>query len=105
MVQYSSGVSGNGANNVKIPSSLGGLSIAACFLSAGISFGVALFLIPRQVRIWLPQSWMTTISTSMTYKKLFVLVIMVLDDCIMNVILLCLFCCVGSASYGAATAV
>ena len=55
MVQYSNGVSGLGPNNVKVPAALGALSIAACFLSAGISFAVALFLIPRQVSIWVPR--------------------------------------------------
>lgn len=47
--QYVNGAPGSSSNIVKVPTCLGSLSVGACFLSAGIAFGVAMFLIPRQV--------------------------------------------------------
>ncbi|KAI5073588.1 hypothetical protein GOP47_0011601 [Adiantum capillus-veneris] len=47
--QYTNGSTGSNSNLLKVPSCLGSLSIGACFLCAGVSFGVAMFLIPRQV--------------------------------------------------------
>lgn len=45
---YVNGTSGS-CSNTRIPASLGIVSVCTCFLIAGISFGVAVFLIPRQV--------------------------------------------------------
>ncbi|MCO5561676.1 hypothetical protein L7F22_015297 [Adiantum nelumboides] len=47
--QYTNGSTGLSSHLLKVPSCLGSLSIGACFLCAGVSFGVAMFLIPRQV--------------------------------------------------------
>lgn len=46
--QYANGTSGACSSN-NIPEYLRGLSVGACVLMAGISFGVAVFLVPRQV--------------------------------------------------------
>ncbi|GAB4855358.1 Inositol phosphorylceramide glucuronosyltransferase 1 [Ancistrocladus abbreviatus] len=36
----------------KVPSTLGGMSVAVCFMAAVISLGVALLIVPRQVMPW-----------------------------------------------------
>lgn len=47
--QYVNGVLGSSSSVAKVPACLASLSVAVCFLCAGIAFGVAIFLIPRQV--------------------------------------------------------
>ncbi|KAH6555007.1 hypothetical protein KP509_07G088900 [Ceratopteris richardii] len=47
--QHGAGAAGSNCSVVKLPSHLGTFAIMSCFLCAGISFGAAMFLIPRQV--------------------------------------------------------
>uniref|UniRef100_A0A0D6QWV9 Hexosyltransferase n=1 Tax=Araucaria cunninghamii TaxID=56994 RepID=A0A0D6QWV9_ARACU len=50
-LQYSNGLGGM-SNIQKLPAYLGVLSVFVCFLSAAVSVGLAVFLVPRQVMPW-----------------------------------------------------